>query len=59
MARVLQAGHHVHFSDVDVVYLREVWPSYRHIFANAGERVGECVCVCVGGGARGNKGALW
>ncbi|KAG1678742.1 hypothetical protein FOA52_012781 [Chlamydomonas sp. UWO 241] len=34
--RVLELGHHVHFSDVDVVYLRQVWPSYRRLFATSG-----------------------
>jgi hypothetical protein len=33
---ILRTGYHVHFSDVDVVYLRKVWPSYRLAFHTSG-----------------------
>lgn len=31
MQEILQLGFNVHFSDVDVVYLRSIYPSYRNI----------------------------
>ncbi len=36
MARILRTGHHVLFADVDVVFLKAVWPSYKRIFSGAG-----------------------
>mmetsp|Transcript_26745 Transcript_26745/g.58319 ORF Transcript_26745/g.58319 Transcript_26745/m.58319 type:complete len:399 (-) Transcript_26745:109-1305(-) len=36
VAQILRRGYHVHFSDVDVVYLRDVWRSYAHVFSAAG-----------------------
>jgi hypothetical protein len=35
--KILRTGHHVHFSDVDVVFLRDIWSSYHHLFSQAGE----------------------
>jgi hypothetical protein len=36
LQQILQLGYNVHFSDVDVVYLRPVWPSYRGLFYKYG-----------------------
>ncbi len=32
LQEILKLGYHVHFSDVDVVYLRQPWSAYKSVF---------------------------
>ncbi len=50
---MLSLGYHVHFSDVDVVYIRPVRPSFQallHVSVARGREAPDC---CRGPGARG------